>query len=408
MSQDRDSLLENDIAPSTSTDYFDTIESIHPVQSSNVDEISPPAKLPQIWPAFTASLSALSAGMVLGWTSPILDYLTSGKYNDIPIDKNQMGWIGSFATLGAMAMCIPTGFICDLIGRKYGLLLLMVPFIGGWSLIIWASNILALYFGRLITGMAVGACCVGTPLYNGEIAHHSIRGAVGSFFQLMIVTGIFLAYVFGEYLSPEKFTKLCAFVPFIFLLLFAFQPESPSFLIKKGEYEAAKKSLSKLRGTGYDVETEFKYIEGCLKESSQTMTSLCNTFTQRPIIKAVIISFALMFFQQFSGINVVILYSSDIFKSTGINLNANVATIIVGSVQVLATLSASLIIEKTGRKQLIFISLSAVAINTAILAIYFSVKIRGHSSSEVLKDIGFIPIGAVCLFVVAFSLGKYT
>lgn len=79
----------------------------------------------------------------------------------------------------------------------------------------------------------------------------------------------------------------------------------------------------------------------------------------------------------------------------------------MGAAQVLATLCASLIIERVGRKLLLFTSLSAIAINTIILAIYFSVKTRGHPDIDVLNDIGFIPVGAVCLFVIAFSLGKF-
>ncbi|XP_066254800.1 facilitated trehalose transporter Tret1-2 homolog isoform X1 [Euwallacea similis] len=405
MSQDRDSLLENaEVNPSTSVDYYDHIDT-HPVQVPRDRAVVPPAKLPQIWAAFAATFSALSAGMVLGWTSPILHCLTNGKYNDIPVDKYQLGWIGSFATLGAMAMCVPTGFICDLIGRKYALMLLIVPFTGGWALIIWAKSVLALYFGRIITGMAVGACCVAAPLYNGEISHQNIRGALGSLFQLMIVTGIFLSYLFGEYLTPSQFTKLCASAPVLFLIIFAFQPETPSFLIKKGDHEGARRSLAKLRGANYDVDSELTHIEGTLKENAEMVTSLRRTFHQKPILKAVLISFALMFFQQFSGINVVILYASDIFQSTGINLNSNVATIVVGAMQTLSTLCASLIIEKTGRKRLIILSLSVVAINITILGIYFSIKTRGHPDSDVLSDIGFIPIGTVCLFVVAFSLG---
>ncbi|CAG9759862.1 unnamed protein product [Ceutorhynchus assimilis] len=404
MSNDRDSLLQNsDVNPSTSSDYYDHIET-HPVQSPTC-ELTPPSNFPQIWAACTASLSALCAGLVLGWTSPIFDYLTDGQFNNIPIDKNQMGWIGSFATLGAMAMCIPTGFICDLLGRKMALLLLMVPFLAGWSLIIWAESILALYFGRLITGMAIGACCVAAPLYNGEICHQNLRGALGSLFQLMVVTGILLAYTFGVILSPYQFTKFCACMPFIFLMTFAFQPETPHYLIKKGEFEKAKKSLMKLRGTGYNVEAELLQIEGSLKESSQLAISLRYTFTKRSVVKAVLIALALMFFQQFSGINVIILYSSDIFKSTGIHLDSNIATIIVGAVTALSTLCASLIIEKVGRKLLLFISLSAIAINAVVLAIYFSLKTRGHPDAEVLRDIGFIPVAAVCLFVLSFSLG---
>ncbi|KAH1023377.1 hypothetical protein HUJ04_012591 [Dendroctonus ponderosae] len=406
MSQDRDSLLDNiDVNPSTSSDYFDRIEGL-PTETPGSSSLTPPAKLPQIWAAFAATLSALSAGIVLGWTSPIAAYLTNGKYNDIAIDSHQMGWIGSFAALGAMSMCIPTGFVCDLIGRRKTLLLLIIPFTGGWALIIFAKNILALYFGRLITGMAAGGCCVAAPLYIGEIAHQSIRGALGTLFQLMIITGIFISYLFGVFLTPYKFTEFCACVPLIFHILFMYQPETPSYLIKKGSYEEAKKSLIKLRGANYDVDSEFTRIEGGgLKENTQSATSLKDILTQRPVVKAVIICFALMFFQQFSGINVIIMYSSIIFQSTGIEFNSNVATIIVGAVQVWATLFASLIIEKVGRKKLLIVSLSTVAVNSVILGIYFSVKTRLHVNGVILSDIAFIPIAAVCLFVLGFSLG---
>lgn len=405
MNQDKDSLLGNaDVNPSGSNDSLDNIESC-PVQPPEVSSNTNPAKFPQIWAALAATMSAFSAGMVLGWTSPILDYLTEGKYNNISINQTQMGCIGSFATFGAMAMCIPTGFICDLIGRKNALLLLVVFYIGGWGLIIWAKNILMLYFGRLITGMAVGACCVAAPLYNGEIAHQSIRGALGSLFQLMIVTGIFVAYLLGECLIPLQFTIVCACVPILFAIMISFQPETPSYLIKKGKYDQAKKSLEKLRGKNYNVEAELSKIEGYLKENIHTVPSLRQMFSQKSVRKAVQISILLMFFQQLCGINVVIFYSSNIFKSSGIHFNSNVATIIVGAMQVLSTLCASLIIEKLGRKYLLTISLSAVAINTVILGIYFSIKNRGHPDAQVISDIGFIPVGAVCLFVIAFSLG---
>lgn len=74
--------------------------------------------------------------------------------------------------------------------------------------------------------------------------------------------------------------------------------------------------------------------------------------------------------------------------------------------QVLTTLIASLIIEKVGRKKLLLVSVSAVAVNSAILGIYFSVKTRLHVHKDIFSDMAFIPIGAVCLFVLAFSLGK--
>ncbi|KAJ8955972.1 hypothetical protein NQ318_006243 [Aromia moschata] len=193
-----------------------------------------PKKFIQYFVTLAATLSAVASGMVLAWTSPILDDLKNGKFRDIPLDKDQLGWIGSFVTLGAMAVCIPTGFICDLIGRKKCLLLLIIPFTVGWVLILFAKNVLMLYFGRIITGMGVGACCIALPLYISEIAHKTLRGALGSYLQLMITVGILLAYLAGKYLSPINYTVLCLCLPFAFLLLFVFQPESPVYLLKRG------------------------------------------------------------------------------------------------------------------------------------------------------------------------------
>ncbi|XP_076261691.1 facilitated trehalose transporter Tret1-like [Rhynchophorus ferrugineus] len=405
MNQDGDSLLSNGRLNFISSNQLDTIET-HPSENTEVPNnlvYSHPKVFRQLFAGFSATLSALSAGLVLGWTSPMLSFLTSGKYNNIPIDNDKMGWIGSFATLGAMAMCFPAGFICDLVGRKNALLLLILPYSVGWALIIWASTIVELYFGRLITGMAVGGCCVAAPLYNGEIAHIDIRGKLGSFFQLMICVGIFMAYLFGKFLSPYQFTIFCAVSPLVFFICFVFQPESPCYLIKKNKYEEAKESLLRLRGKNYNVEQELIQIEGSLKESSHTTISLRAIFSNKSIKIGILISFALMFFQQLSGINAIILYSSNMFKSAGIYLDVNVASIMVGGFQVVATFIASLVIEKLGRKYLLFVSLSIVTLSTMILAIYLAVK--SHLDKSELREISFIPIGSLCLFVISFSLG---
>lgn len=354
---------------------------------------------------FSATFSALAAGTVLGWTSPILDDLETGKFQGITLNKNQIGWTGSFVTLGGMAMCIPTGFICDLIGRKKTLLTLFIPFTCGWLLIIFAKNVLMLYFGRLITGMAAGACCIAAPLYTIEIAHKSLRGTLGSYFQLMVTVGIFIAYLFGKLLSPIHFTILCATMPIIFIILFMFQPESPTYLLKRGFYDQAKLALFKLRGDHYNVDEELNEIEGFIKETAQTSVSLMRTFKQQHIIKAFFIALALMFFQQFSGINAVVLYTSDIFKTSGVHLDPKVASIIVGAFQVVATFFSSLVIDKLGRKFLLVISSLFITITTLLLGMYFTLKTRTNLNPDMLEELGFLPVGALCVFIIAYSLG---
>lgn len=136
----------------------------------------------------------------MGWTSNISEDMKGGKYNDIPIDDDSLGWIGSCVTLGAMVMCFPIGYICDWLGRKPTMLLLTIPFTIGWIIIIFAGSVELLYVGRFITGMAGGAFCVSAPMYTSEIAEKEIRGTLGSYFQLLLTVGILFSYIVGKLL----------------------------------------------------------------------------------------------------------------------------------------------------------------------------------------------------------------
>lgn len=316
-----------------------------------------------------------------------------------------MGWIGSLVTLGAMCMCFPTGVICDLIGRRLTLLLLIVPFCVGWALIIWANSVIMLYIGRLITGIAVGACCVAAPLYTCEIAHKDVRGMLGSYFQLMVVFGILYAYVMGTFLNVIPYTITCGVCVFVFVILFYFQPETPLYYIKKGEFDKAKQSLLQLRGSKYDVDSELHMIECSAKESTQTNISLLETLKMKSTLKALLIAFGLMFFQQFSGINAIILYSSDIFNKSGVSFDPKFASILVAAFQVVATFISSLIVDKLGRRVLLIISLSVMGLSSVLIGSYFTVQIHHLTDKSVLNSLGFVPTVSLCIFIIVFSLG---
>ncbi|RZB40864.1 Sugar tr domain containing protein [Asbolus verrucosus] len=137
----------------------------------------------------------------------------------------------------------------------------------------------------------------------------------------------------------------------------------------------------------------------------ESTVSISQTFKKKANWKAFIIAFALMFFQQFSGINAVILYTSNIFSSAGVELDANTAAIIMGAFQAIATFLSSLVIERLGRKILLFTSSIVMALSSFVLAVFFTLKYRSSLDITVLNDIGFIPIVSLCLFVVVFSIG---
>lgn len=360
-------------------------------------------KLPQYLAGVAATLGALAAGMVLGWTSPagengknlIKDY-------GISISTSEFSWIGSLATLGAGAICIPIGILADVVGRKIAMLLMVVPFTVGWLLIIFSNSTLMFYLGRFITGLSGGAFCVAAPLYTSEIAESEIRGTLGSYFQLMLTVGILSSYVLGTVLENMKTLSIISgIVPLVFFAVFFFMPDTPVYYLKKGNEEAARKSLARLRGDQYDIEFELQAHREALEETTRSNVSFLVMIRSRAVIKGFIIAYGLMLFQQMSGVNSIIFYSSDIFSKAGSSLPPNQASIIVGAVQVISVFVGTLVVDKLGRRILLLASIVVMFLMTLILGVYFYC-IAYNNAFDNLKWFALIPL---CVFLIMFSLG---
>lgn len=121
-------------------------------------------------------------------------------------------------------MCIPIGIIINYIGRKGSLLSLVVPFLIGWALIIWATHLSMLIIGRVFLGICCGGFCVAAPLFIGEIAQKEIRGTLGSFFQLNITIGILFVYAVGAGVNVFVLSIICGAIPLVFGAIFVFMP----------------------------------------------------------------------------------------------------------------------------------------------------------------------------------------
>ncbi|KAF2879593.1 hypothetical protein ILUMI_26575 [Ignelater luminosus] len=362
-------------------------------------------KFPQYKAALTVCLGSVATGSVLGWTSNISVEMKRGDYNEISIDDDSLGWIGSFATLGAMVMCFPIGFMCEKLGRKAAMLLLTIPFIIGWLLIIFANSLIMIYIGRFICGMAGGAFCVSAPMYTSEIAEKEIRGALGSYFQLLLTVGILFSYIMGLAVDPKTYTIVLAVIPLVFAAAFFFEPETPVYRMKQKREAEARESLLRLRGSAYDVDAELKEIKTTLEEEENNHISFSESFKKRSTKLATLICFSLMFFQQASGVNAVIFYTSSIFESAGSKLDPKIATIIVGVIQCVSTFIASLIVDRLGRRILLLGSALCMAIAGTLLGIFFTLKEREIVDADTITTLGFLPILALSIFMVVFSLG---
>lgn len=310
--------------------------------------------------------------------------------------------MGSSTTLGAAAMCVLIGTIINMFGRKLTMLALVVPFVVGWALVTWAVNVPMLLIGRILLGIAGGAFCVTAPTYTGEIAQPDIRGTLGSYFQLMLTVGILFVYVLGLADSLFVLNIVCLFVPIVFGVVFTLMPETPQYLVSKGRTEAAVKSLQWLRGSAYDYSGELQAMQTEHAEKQAQQTSQVAGLMRKASVRALGISFGLMFFQQLSGINVVIFYTNDIFKEAKVNIDSNIATIIVGVMQVVATFASTLVVDRAGRRILLLLSTGVMGLCTILLGVFFTLKDQDEDS---VANIGWLPIVAMCVFILMFSLG---
>lgn len=258
---------------------------------------------------------AFAVGAALGWPASASSRLVAGDDRYFPISQGQFDLAASIITIGAAISCLPIGFLMKNFGRKRTMLSLVVPFMIGWMLVTWARNLTTLLIGRFIIGLAGGAFCVSAPQYSAEIAEKEVRGVVGTFFQLLIIAGILFSYVVGTFMPVFMTSLICGAVPLVFGAIFFFMPESPVYLVIENREDEAKKSFKWLRGNSYDPQLEVDELKHDIAEAAKNQVSLKDVLKKKATIRALIVGFGLMFFQQMSGINVVIFYTTDIFKA---------------------------------------------------------------------------------------------
>lgn len=169
--------------------------------------------------------------------------------------------------------------------------------------------------------------------------------------------------------------------------------------MKEREPDAVK-SLKRFRGDDFDTASEIADLQK--EEEQRKSQNVREALKQKSSKKAMLISFGLMFFQQLSGINAVIFYMTTIFADARIDLQPELATIIVGLVQVIATFVATLTLDKLGRRPLLIMSGSLMALCTLILGIYSGIRVVNYDAVE---GLGWLSLLSLCIFIIAFSLG---
>lgn len=359
--------------------------------------------------AILGTLLSVSAGTVLGWTSPALPLLA--------LPEEQEAWVGSLAPLAALAGALPAGLLADRWGRRRLLIALGLPYFAGFVMLAFssASRIWLVYAGRLVSGLSMGASTLVLPLYCDEVAEDRIRGALGVYLDLNMTVGILLVYVLGAYLSVMWTSLACAAVPLLFLATFPFMPESPVHLLSKGRQREAREAMGFLRPDqdfGPELAGMQKMVDeaagrdrrksrigGAVPEAAVELPAP----PRPPTVRAVCLVLGLMAFQQLCGINAIIFYTVDIFQAAGSSVSPWVSTMVVGAVQVAASVVSFAVVDRVGRRLLLASSCLFMALSLAALAVYFHVRVS--AGAEAAAAWGALPVTALSVYIFFYSWG---
>ncbi|CAL8087044.1 unnamed protein product [Orchesella dallaii] len=357
----------------------------------------------QFFAAFAANFGAVALGAMLSWTSPALPDLRERKSIG-EISTGEETWISAIALLGAASACPIVGFGIERYGRKRCLLLLTAPFLFGWLLITLAQNIWMIYVGRFLSGFCGGGGSIAIPVYVTESASPKIRGMLASGFDMMITVGILYIFIVGTFVSWEWQAVACGLIPIVFHFLMLLVPESPRYLVEQGKHSDAAKSLQWLRGasSSQQVEIELEELTASVNES-KSKSATWKDLLEKSALKPTALAVSLMVFQQLAAIDAVMFYTVDIFTSSGADINENLSANIVGAIQVLATITAAMVVDRGGRRLLLLASEFFMVLSLGSMGLFFYLK--KQNNDEAPENLVWLPLASLMVYVVAFSIG---
>ncbi|WP_067621825.1 sugar porter family MFS transporter [Alicyclobacillus acidiphilus] len=320
-------------------------------------------------------------GLLFGYDTGVISGANGFLQTEFHMSTAMTGLVSSSIDLGAMLGVLIAGLLGDKLGRKKALLIAGLTFILCSMLTAFANGVWVLVIGRFCGGIGIGLASLLSPLYIAEIAPAKIRGRLVASNQLAIVSGIFIVYFVNAAIVSThtaawnqttgwRWMFGMGIIPgLIFFFLLFFVPESPRYLVTRGNEQGALSILNRVRDRK-SAQTELQDIRASIQEVPD---SFWKEVFSPGIRKALFIGVLLAVFQQFTGTNAVGYYAPMIFKAAGAGANASFYdTVIVGAIKVVFVIVLMLIVDRIGRKRLLVWNGWFMALFLVVLGIAFA------------------------------------
>ena len=364
---------------------------------------------------------ATIGGFLFGFDSGVINGTVDGLQQAFGSSKAELGFEVASMLLGCAIGAFFAGRLADRWGRRSVLIISAVLFllsaIGAGA----ASSSLVFIIARVLGGFAVGAASVMSPAYIAEVAPARYRGRLATVQQIAIISGLFAAFLsnyllaktagasteplWGGYPAWRWMFWMMAFPSVLFLVLLLVIPESPRFLVVKRRKEQALAVLTKLYGPA-QAQVTLTEIDASLSADHHRpqLSDLVSKVTGkiRPIVW---VGIGLATFQQLVGINVVFYYGAVLWQAVGFSENdALLINVLSGALSIGACLIALVLIDRVGRKPLLWVGSLGMAVSLALVVWAFASGSLVDGHLKLSDAMGMLALVAANVYVVFFNM----
>ena len=337
------------------------------------------------------SVVAALGGFLFGYDTAVISGTIAQVSQLFQLDALQQGWYVGCALIGSIVGVLFAGILSDKLGRKLTMVMSAVLFSTSALGCAISADFTQLVIYRIIGGVGIGVVSIVSPLYISEVSVAQYRGRLVSLYQLAVTVGFLGAYLVnyqllgyaqsGSQLSIDWLNKIFVtevwrgmlgmeMLPAVlFFIIIFFIPESPRWLIVKGKEEKAVNILEKIYNSVSEATSQLNETKSVLTSETKSEWAL---LMKPGIFKAVIIGVCIAILGQFMGVNAVLYYGPSIFENAGLSGGDSLFyQVLVGLVNTLTTVLALVIIDKVGRKKLVYYGVSGMVFSLLLIGAYF-------------------------------------
>lgn len=363
-------------------------------KKNNASYPSSNPKLAIYYALLISAIAGFAYGMEVGVVSGAIPLIAK----EFQLTSLMEGWVVGSLMFGAIIGAIISAPIAKKVGRRRALILSSIGFLLGTILTVISNGVLVLVIGRIFLGIAVGILTFAAPLYVSEISPEKFRGRAISTFQFMLSFGIFAAFLSNwgmNHLENWRVMFGVLLIPGIFLLIGSLiAPRSPRWLVAAGRENEAYEILIRIRESQDIAKYELESIKKSISLDDNHHQGFKLFLNNKFFRKTVFLGVSLQVIQQLTGINIVLIFAPKIFALAGFEGSSAqlFSTMIVGIFFVITTFISIFIIDKFGRKPMLYVGFLTIVIGLTLLVIGLS------------KSIALFGLLGIIIFIIGFGL----